>query len=148
MTTITVQFDDGRTKTLYQPEIRSRLLATVGLIAFVVALSVFPFRRLINEHYDAALRPAMEHIADHGGGAADMWLFSHFDERGRLPAAAAAGNAEALYLQGNLLMYRGQHRAGLRMIQRSAAQGYPCAVVEQESRHTWKWKLTHHVCGL
>lgn len=132
MATITIQFANGRTKTLSQRELRSRFWGLALALAVVVAVLMFPFRRIIDEQNAGALRPTMERIADHGGGVAGMWLVSHFGERWRLPAAAAAGDPQAQYLQGRLLIYHGHRRAGLRLIRRSAAARYPCAVMRED----------------
>ncbi len=129
MTTMTIQFANGRTQTLSARAILWR----VALVALVPSiLMMVPIRRIEGAHAAAVLRPTMERIADHGGAAADMWLIAHFGEEWRLPAAAAAGDPEALYLQGRMLTYRGHPRAGRRLIQRSAADGYSCAVMEQD----------------
>ena len=128
MATMTIQFANGRTKTLAVGELRSAAL----LLVAVLILVTFPFGRIIAARNAAALRPTMERIANHGGADADMWLFRNFDEGWRLPVAAAAGDPAAQYLQGRLLIYRGHRRAGLRLIRRSAAAGYPCAVMQRD----------------
>ena len=61
-----------------------------------------------------------------------MWLALHYGEWWRLPAAAAAGDPQAMYLQGQMLIYRGRRHAGQRLIQRSAAAGFSCAVLQQD----------------
>ncbi len=136
MATMTIQLANGCTKTLSARELRTAMRWTVLLFVVVLILVTFPVRRILAARNAAALRPTMERIANHGGADADMWLFWHFDEGWRLPAAAAAGDPEAQYLQGRLLIYRGQRRAGLRLIRRSAAAGYPCAVMREDLHRT------------
>lgn len=129
MTTITIQFANGNTKTLSARALLWR--ATLPLAAMLM-LVTFPFRRIFETQNAAVLRPTMEHIADRGGTAADMWLISHYHELWRLPAAAAADNPRAMYLQGQMLIYQGHRNAGKRLIQRSAAAGFSCAVMQQD----------------
>ncbi len=129
MATITIQLTDGRTKTL---SARKLFWTTTLLFVAVLIPVMVPVRRIGDARNAAALHPTMERIADHGGAAADMWLASHYGEWWRLPAAAAGGDPQAQYLQGRLLMYRGQRGAGLRLIRRSAAAGYPCAVMRAD----------------
>ena len=78
------------------------------------------------------MRPTMERIANQGGAAADMWLALHYGELSRVPSAAAAGYPPAQYLQGLLLIHRGHHHAGERLLRRAAAAGYPCAVARED----------------
>ena len=132
MATITIQFNDGRTKTRSARKLRNATRWTALLCVVVLILVTVPVRQIIYARNAAALRPTMERIADHGGAAADMWLASYYGEWWRLPAAAAKGDPKAQYLQGRLLIYRGHRRAGLRLISRSAAAGYFCAVMRED----------------
>ena len=136
MATITIQFANGRTKTLSAREVRNGTRLTALLFVAVFIIEIIPVRHFIDARTDAAMRPAMEHIANHGGADADMWLFWHFNEEWRLQAAARAGDPAAQYLQGRLLIYRGHRRAGLGLIRRSAAAGYPCAVMREDLHRT------------
>ena len=136
MATMTIQFANGRTKTLSARELRNATRWTALLFVAVLILVTFPVRHIIGARNAASLRPTMEHIADHGGAAADVWLASYYGEWWRLPAAAAKGDPKAQYLQGRLLIYRGQRRAGLRLIHRAAAAGYFCAVVRVDLHRT------------
>ena len=126
MATMTIQFANGRTKTLSAREQRNKVRWTALLFV----------RHIIAARNATALRPTMERIANHGGAVADMWLFWYFNEGWRLPAAAVAGDPAAQYLQGRLLIHRGQRRAGLRLLRRSAAAGYPCAVMREDLHRT------------
>lgn len=132
MATITIQFANGRTKTLSAREVRNGARLTALLFVAVFMIEIIPFRHIIHARTVAALRPTMERIANHGGVDADMWLFWHFDEGSRLQAAAQAGDPAAQYLQGRLLIHRGHRRAGLGLIRRSAEAGYPCAVLRED----------------
>lgn len=132
MATITIQFANGRTKTLSARQVRNGTRVTALLFVAVFIVEIVPVRHIIYARDAATLRPTMERIADHGGAAADMWLASYYGEWWRLPAAAVEGDPQAQYLQGRLFMYRGHRRAGLRLIQRSAAAGYFCAVMREE----------------
>lgn len=129
---ITIQFANGRTKTVSE----RRVLLTFVLFFFVVLILLMtpprcaPARRE-SPRTVAALRPTMERIANNGGAAADMWLALHYGELSRVPAAAAAGYPPAQYLQGLLLIHRGHHHAGERLLRRAAAAGYPCAVARE-----------------
>ena len=132
MATITIQFNDGRTKTLSTRELRNATRWTALLCVVVLIGVAVPVRQIIYARNAAALRPTMERIANHGGAAADMWLAFHYGELWRLPAAAAAGYPQAQYLQGRLLIYHGHRHAGQRLLRLSAAAGYPCAVAREE----------------
>ena len=128
---VTIQFANGRTKTVSE----RRVLVTVTLfflVFFTLMMPRCPPAPRESSRTVAALRPTMERIANHGGVDADMWLFRHFNEGRRLQAAVQAGDPSAQYLQGRLLTYRGHRRAGVRLIRRSAAAGYPCAVMRED----------------
>ena len=130
---ITIQFANGRTKTVSE----RRVLLTITLFVLVfLTLVMIPPRcppaRRESSRTVAALRPTMERIANHGGAAADMWLAWHYGELSRVPSAAAAGYPPAQYLQGLLLIHRGHHHAGERLLRRAAAAGYPCAVARED----------------
>lgn len=130
---ITIQFANGRTKTVSE----RRVLLTFLLPFLVIFILVMILPRCAPPRREsprtvAALRPTMERIANHGGTAADMWLAWHYDELSRVPAAAAAGYPPAQYLQGLLLIHGGHHHAGERLLRRAAAAGYPCAVARED----------------
>lgn len=130
---ITIQFANGRTKTVSE----RRVLLTFALFFLVVFTLVMIPPRCAPERREssrpvAAMRPTMERIANRGGAAADMWLALHYGELSRVPSAAAAGYPPAQYLQGLLLIHRGHHHAGERLLRRSAAAGYPCAVARED----------------
>ena len=132
MATMTIQFANGRTKTLSARELRNKVRWTALLFVAVLILVAFPVRHIIAARNATALRPTMERIANHGGAAADMWLALHYGELSRVPAAAAAGYPPAQYLQGLLFIHRGHHHAGERLLRRAAAAGYPCAVARED----------------
>ena len=131
MATVTIQFANGRTKTISATGLRRASLLL--LVSFIFL--ALPFRRMVAARNAAALRPTMERIANHGGTAADMWLISHYHELWRLPAAAAAGNPRAMYLQGQMLINRGHRHAGKLLMQGSAAAGVSCAVMQRDLYH-------------
>ena len=132
MATITIQFANGRTKTLSAREVRNGTRLTALLFVAVFMIEIIPVRHIIDARTDVAMRPAMERIANHGGAAADMWLAWHYGELSRVPSAAAAGYPPAQYLQGLLLIHGGHHHAGERLLRRAAAAGYPCAVARED----------------
>jgi|GEM_PF-4967684 len=118
---------------------RRALLTGLGVV--VVGFLLFgPFMDAVSKKYHReefeAMRPKMELLAGQGQDEAALWLSQHYFEENkqRLAALAAKGNAEAMFMQGvRMRMAKdGSDAAAMALIERAAAMGYAPAMTYVE----------------
>lgn len=118
---------------------KKKPLAIFGVV--VVAMACFMVKGddigkyFKTKHENSVLLPKMSALADQGKAEAVVWMVKHggYDLSdpvvAKVQAAAEAGHAESMYVYSVLLAFKKDDDGAKLWLERSAAQGYPDAVL-------------------
>lgn len=123
---------DGSVKREYK--ITDRHVIKYGLIAslacFLLPVAVDQFDGWVKQQYRDAMRPKMEELANQGKDEAALWMAMNFfgSDAHRIPVLAGHGVPEAMYMQGYMLMRKGDKATGMDWVKRAADAGNANAI--------------------
>jgi TPR repeat protein len=123
---------DGSVKREYN--VTDRHIIKYGLIAMMAFLflpeAADKFDDWVKQQHRDAMRPRMEELANQGKDEAALWMAMNFfrSDAHRIPELAQRGVPEAMYMQGYMLMRKGDDATGMDWVKRAADAGNANAI--------------------